>query len=125
VLEGCAFGFRYVLDALRNAGARVEALQACGGASTSDLWLQIISDVCNVPLMRSDITEATCLGSAMLAGMATGVYDDASDAAASIATNPVAIVPRAEHSSRYQPLYELFRQVNEALNDCFIELARV
>jgi len=123
VLEGCAFGFRYVLDALRDAGAEAEVLHVCGGASISDLWVHIIADVCQVPLVRSDIAESTCLGSAMLAGMAAGLYDDAAHAVAAITADSQTILPRLEFASYYQPLYELFRQVDVALDQSFSHLA--
>jgi xylulokinase len=123
VLEGCAFGFRCVVDALRDAGAEVEVLQTCGGASTSDLWVHVIADVCQVSLIRSDTTESTCLGSAMLAGMAAGLYDDAAHAVAHITTHPQTITPRSGFVSRYQPLYEVFREVDAALDQSFARLA--
>jgi len=124
VLEGCAFGLRHNLDAVPSAGVEVDALRACGGAAASDLWVQIIADVCQVSLIRSDITETSCLGSAMLAGMGAGLYHDAAEAVAHIATRQETIVPRPELAQRYQPLYELFRQVDEALDRSFACLAR-
>jgi len=123
VLEGCAFGLRYNLDAVRGAGVEVEALRVCGGASTSDLWVHIIADVCQVPLIRSDVAETSCLGSAMLAGMGAGLYRDAAHAVAHIATRPEAIAPRPEFASQYQPLYELFHQIDGALDRSFARLA--
>ena len=124
VLEGCAFGLRYNLDAVCGAGVEVDALRACGGAAASDLWIQIIADVCGVPLIRSDITETSCLGSAMLAGIGAGLYRNAADAVAHIATRQEIVAPRPELAQRYQPLYDLFRQVDEALDQSFARLAR-
>jgi len=124
VLEGCAFGLRHNLDAVRNAGAEVEALRVCGGAAASGLWVQIIADVCQVPLIRSDITEASCLGSAMLAGMGAELYRDAADAVDHIAARWEVTAPRPDMATRYQPLYELFRQVDEALSASFARLGQ-
>ncbi|MEA3344655.1 MAG: FGGY family carbohydrate kinase [Chloroflexota bacterium] len=123
VLEGCAFGLRYNLDAVRNAGMEVDELRVCGGASASDLWVQIIADVCQVPLIRSDIMETSCLGSAMLAGMGVGLYRDAADAVANTATQQEIIAPLPKRAKQYELLYELFRQVDEALDESFASLS--
>jgi xylulokinase len=123
VLEGCAFGLRNNLEAVRRAGVEVEALRACGGASASDLWVQIVADVCQVPLIQSDVTETSCLGSALLAGMGAGLYRDAADAVAHVVTHHQTFAPRPERSARYQPLYDLFRQVDGALDRSFLLLA--
>lgn len=124
VLEGCAFGLRYSLDAVRSAGVKVDELRVCGGAAASDLWVQIIADVCQVPLIQSDITETSCLGSAMLAGMGAGLYRDAADAVDHIQVQQETVAPQPGAATRYHPWYELFRQVDSALDASFARLAQ-
>jgi len=47
---------------------------ALGGGSHSDLWPQIVADVCGIPVARSTTTEATCLGAGIMAATAAGWY---------------------------------------------------
>ena len=51
-----------------------------GGAR--DLWAQIIADVCELPVIRSSVTQTSCMGSMMLGGIGAGLYHDAADAVA-------------------------------------------
>ena len=55
-------------------------LRATGGGAMSPLWCQIKADTVGVPLCTVECPETACLGSAMLAGMAHGVYASLSDA---------------------------------------------
>ena len=76
-LEAIAFQTRDVVDALEaESGTRLEVLRADGGASRNDLLMQIQADVLGRPIMRSAAAEATALGAAYLAGLATGVWRD-------------------------------------------------
>ena len=124
-LEGCAFGLRYNLDAVSGAGVEVDMLRACGGAAVSDLWVQIIADVCQLPVIRSSVTESSCLGSAMLAGIGAGLYRDAADAVAHIRARQELIQPRPEAAACYSGWYELFREVDSALDASFVRYANV
>jgi ribulose kinase len=51
VLEGVAFGTEVILDNMRQHGYHVDSLTLAGGATKSDLWLQIHADVSNLPLI--------------------------------------------------------------------------
>jgi xylulokinase len=54
----------YILDRLR----------AVGGGARSRLWLQIKADILNRPVSTLAVRERACLGAAILAGAAVGVY---------------------------------------------------
>jgi glycerol kinase len=73
-VESMAFQVRDVGDAMRQAGARLEALRVDGGASVMDLLLQLQADQLRVPVQRSSSAEATAVGAALLAGLAEGVW---------------------------------------------------
>jgi glycerol kinase len=60
----------------RESGVKVSELRV-DGAATANTWLmQFQADVLGIPLDVPDNTETTSLGSAYLAGLATGVYPD-------------------------------------------------
>jgi ribulose kinase len=54
VLEGVAFGTEVILDTMRQQGYHVDTLTLAGGATKSDLWLQIHADVSNLPLILTE-----------------------------------------------------------------------
>ncbi len=72
-----------VFDAMaRDAGIAVRELRVDGGASRNNLLMQMQADLLGVPVLRPQVTETTALGAAYLAGLALGVWADASDISA-------------------------------------------
>jgi xylulokinase len=67
LLEGLALEMRLNLEILAKAGVLVENLRAVGGGARSDWWNQLKADVLSHPVVVPDVTEAGCLGAAMLA----------------------------------------------------------
>ncbi len=74
-LDAIAFQSAALLDAMgRDAGAPITELRVDGGAAANDLLMQFQADLLGIPVVRPAITETTALGSAYLAGLATGVW---------------------------------------------------
>lgn len=69
------------VDALRELGQPLKSLVAVGGGAKSDAWVQINADIFGLPVIRPRNSEAGLVGAAMLAGMATGVFQSAVEAA--------------------------------------------
>jgi glycerol kinase len=66
----------------RDSGIPLGELRVDGGATRSDLLLQIQSDLLDCPVVRPSNIETTALGAAYLAGLATGVWRDRHEIAA-------------------------------------------
>jgi glycerol kinase len=82
-LEGIAYQVRDLVRAME-AEARVPLmeLRIDGGASKNRFLVQFQADILNVPVVRSAQSDASALGVAMMAGLATGVHKDLSALAA-------------------------------------------
>ncbi len=61
----------------RAAGASIPALKADGGAVVNGWLMQFQADVLGVPVIVPEVAETTALGAAYLAGIATGLWDQA------------------------------------------------
>jgi len=61
-------------------GVDCEEIRSMGGGAKSDVWLQIKSDMCNKKIVTLKNDETACLGSAILAGVASGVFEDVESA---------------------------------------------
>ncbi len=70
LLEGVALEMRLNLEILEGAGCQVRELRAIGGGAKSRSWTALKADVLGRPVTRLDVTEAGCLGAAMLAASA-------------------------------------------------------
>ena len=81
VLEGVAHrGADLVEAAEADTGLAIGALRVDGGMSANPTFVQALADAAGRPVEVSPVVEATTLGAAFLAGLATGVWDDMGDA---------------------------------------------
>ncbi len=84
-LESIAYQTREVVDAMaRDTGARPEVLRVDGGVARNDFMCQFQADILGIPVERPATTEATALGAAYLAGLATGFWKDEKELAAQL-----------------------------------------
>ena len=74
-LDGVALSIDDVLRAMSgDLGAPLAELRVDGGAAANDLLMQRQADLLSIPCVRPEVIETTGLGSALLAGLATGVW---------------------------------------------------
>lgn len=74
-LESIALQSADLLDCMeKDSGIPLKELRVDGGASRSDLLMQIQSDLLQRPVVRPRCVETTALGAAYLAGLAVGVW---------------------------------------------------
>ncbi|WP_343445291.1 glycerol kinase GlpK [Micromonospora schwarzwaldensis] len=77
VLEASAFQTREVVDAMNaDSDVALRRLRVDGGMTGNELLMQFLADVLDLPVVRSRITETTCLGAAYAAGLAVGFWPD-------------------------------------------------
>ena len=77
VLEAIAYQVTDLMMAMRqDAGCDIACLRADGGASVSDLLLQMQADDLRIPVDRPAMVETTAFGAAALAGLSCGVWRD-------------------------------------------------
>jgi len=82
-LEGVASQVADVLRTMQAASsAPLTELRVDGGASRSDLLMQLQADVSGVEVVRSAESETTALGAAYMAGLTLGVWPDRAAVAA-------------------------------------------
>ncbi len=74
-LESIAYQCKDVIEAMRkDTGIEVKSIKADGGASENDFLLQFLADILDVEVERPRMLEATALGAAFLAGIASGYW---------------------------------------------------
>lgn len=94
VLEGVAFRTRQVVETMRAASPvpAFETLRVDGGMAENDAFLGMQADVLGCPVERLATPQATALGVAYLAGLATGCFKDVEE-----------IKERREPGKRFDP----------------------
>lgn len=77
VLESIAFQMTDLLEAMqKDSGICITDLRVDGGASVSNIMMQIQSDFIGAEVNRPKTVETTALGAAYLAGLAVGFWKD-------------------------------------------------
>lgn len=77
VLEAIAYQMTDLLEAMKqDSDIELAELRVDGGASVSDIMMQIQSDMIRTNVNRPKMVETTAIGAAYLAGLATGFWKD-------------------------------------------------
>ncbi|CAN5605692.1 glycerol kinase GlpK [soil metagenome] len=75
-LESMAYQTRDVVEAMvKDSGIEVESFRADGGAVANEFLMQFQADILGVSVEVPEITETTAVGSAYMAGLATGFWE--------------------------------------------------
>jgi xylulokinase len=117
VLEGVAFGLRDSLDLIAELGVHPQLGKVSGGGARSDLWLQIVASVLELPLERVAVDEGAAFGAAILGGVAAEVWPDVHAAVASTVIPRTRIDPVAEWVELYRQRRQHYRALYPALRD--------
>jgi xylulokinase len=122
VLEGVAFALRHNIDAgISGAATLDDDLIVVGGAAHSDLWMQIIADVTNRPVLTIAEDVEAAMGAALLATHGAGLID-----ADAVRRGWVTLAPRARPdaaaAAAYDRLFESYKALYPALTGTMHDL---
>ena len=115
ILESLAFEMRGNLDYWATAGIDVKELRAAGGGAKSPRWLQIRADVMGRPVTTLKVREAACLGAAILAGTAAGVYSSLDEGIEATVRLGDVYEPAPDRVREYEARYAVFRDLYPSL----------
>jgi xylulokinase len=115
LLDGITFEMRLNLERMESAGVRIEELRGIGGGAKSRTWMQLKANVFNRPVSSLNVSEAACLGAAMLAGKAVGVYASLEEASATLAQPRERFEPEPRAAAAYEEHYALYRDLYPTL----------
>ncbi len=111
ILEGTTFELMLNMEALGNAGISFDEMRAVGGGAKSDRWLQLIADITGKTIIRLDVTESGCLGAAMQAGIAVGLYPSQNVAMQKLIKLGTRFDPDSSQTGIYTELYAAYKDL--------------
>ena len=114
-MEGVAYEMALNARALKDSGVRYEKLHATGGGAKSAEWMQMKADVLNLPIVALRTADAGTVGSAMLTGVAVGVFRDLRDAADHMVEAVHTYTPRPEMHEKYMAIFERYEKLYSAV----------
>ena len=114
-MEGVAYEMRVNLDALAGSGVHFTRIHATGGGARSKVWMQMKADVLGLPIAALQTADAGTVGSAMLTGIAAGLFRNLEDASARMVRKAETYEPREDMHRKYMEIYERYRRVYGAV----------
>ena len=112
LLEAVGFGIRHNLEKLQEENIEVKLINAVGGGTKNLGWMQLIADIGNVDVRIPQGTSGAAYGSAILAGIGVGLYEDASQAKI-WDENALLLKPDRTDAATYDRLYQVYRRLYE------------
>lgn len=104
-LESLAYQTKDVLDAMqKDAGTDLDMLRVDGGAAENDFLMQFQSDLLRTRVERPEVLETTALGSAYLAGLASGFWSSVDEIEQ--VTDTDSVFEPEMHQEKIDELYE-------------------
>ena len=116
IIEGVCLGTKLVNESFKEAG-EINRVVVAGGATNSDLWLQIHADTMGLDIERTRVPEAPLLGDAILAAKGVGKFGTIEEGCdAMVHTIEDATVRHdKDRAMQYQGIFERYRDLYGAL----------
>ena len=93
-----------------------------GGGAKGKLWRQMTADALGLTLNTTESSDSS-LGSAMLAGIAAGVFADPADAVRRCIRVTGCTTPQPAQTAQYDALYEKYKRIHDALAPVYHEFS--
>jgi len=107
------------MAAFTENGIPVDSVDVIGGGATSDVWMQVLADVWQVPdRRRSIVADANSLGAAVTAAVGLGLVPDFG-VARSLSTTTAEFLPDPARGDRSREQHEVFRDAYDRLEPWF------
>jgi gluconokinase len=111
-LEGIVMGLRHIAEVLLPSPAERNKIEirVSGGFAKSDLWLQIVADVFQMPVALSQTVEGSAWGAVLIGFKALGIKYKEPDGEEQVFS------PNRNNAQVYAEVFEKFKQVYPLLN---------
>jgi L-xylulokinase len=116
VYEGICFSQHAHLERILALSGRDRLLRLTGGPARSQVWMQMVADIAEMPVEVMRVRESGCLGAAIAAAVGSGVYTTFFDAMSAMCPIGSRLEPDASAAARYREKYAYFRGLAAGLD---------
>ena len=123
IMEAAGYAFRHNYIVLKKGGLKINLpFTVSEGGAKSRLWRQIVSDMLEEQLILRNSESCASFGSAIIAGVGTGVFNDFSIIKKWLKVAD-RVEPIIENSDIYKKYYKVFLNLYSSNKNIFPELA--
>jgi len=115
IIEGISFGTRAILDAFAKGGYEATEMVAGGGATSSNLWMQIHADTAGIQVRIPASTDGPSLGSAILAAHGAGHFATIDEGIQAMVKPGRLVEPDPKAMRAYDEIYQKYLALYPAL----------
>lgn len=108
VMEGVCLQARWMMDGFETE--RLKSVRVTGGASHSEPWMRMLSGVTALPVATPTIADSGCVGAAVLAGVASGMFGSHEEGVTLLNPDGRMIVAPPEEVAVYRDLFDRYRE---------------
>ncbi|MDY3691690.1 MAG: FGGY-family carbohydrate kinase [Dysosmobacter sp.] len=119
--EGIGYGIDQNFDLMRKAGLPIHTVTAVGGGTKTPLWMQIVSDICNIKQIIPEVTVGASYGDALMAGLGIGVISSPTEIKKMVKIKYVT-KPDPERHAQYAPYKEIYKELYQRNKDLMHKL---
>ena len=113
VMEGVAFSINDNFTRVDN-NKNIKEIRIVGGGGKSPLWRSILADVLNRPILKFELDDSS-FGSALLAGVGTGILNDDPEAVEKRLILKDKVMPDPQTVSIYENNFKTYLEIHDAL----------
>jgi len=117
ILDSLVYELRINMERMKKAGIKIEEVRAVGGGAKSPIWLQTKADILGCKIITLKTCEAACLGAAIIAGTAIGVYSSLEEGIKIAVTPKDEYTPNPEMQELYEERYNIYKDLYATLKD--------
>lgn len=116
-LESVGYSVGQHIDIFKERGVVLNKVMAVGGGTKNRVWMQIISDITNIPVQIAKITIGASYGDALMAAMGTGRFKSFSELEKTIQMETTIQPDKKKHEiyKKYRKIYDLLYLNNKEL----------
>lgn len=124
-LEGVAYSLNTIKIALSEAGIPIQRVTIGGGGVRDPLWCEILANVLNIPLQKSDSEIACLIGNGILGLVAQGLYPDIQAASKRMVTPGAVFEPSQDSVADYTRYYHFYMKLCSGFKELYYEHAQL
>ncbi len=116
IYEGVVFSHYMHIDNLRKGGIKRNHAVISGGASNSNLWCQMFSDILNMEILTTKVSEVGVLGLAICQVLGLSIFKNLKDAINKMVRIKSSFKPNKDKNIIYMKRYAEFKRIKQLLD---------
>ena len=116
VYEGIVFSHKHHVERLLKFRDKPEVIRCTGGATHSEVWMQLFANVIGIPMEIPEGSQLGALGAAIGAAVSVGLYKDFSEAVGAMTRIKQRFEPDKSRHVIYEKKYLQYKQLVQKLS---------